>query len=53
MWRWTKILFLILVGSIAVWLAYELITFPSISRLRTENPTTTGHPRVPRMNMKA
>src|SRR6476661_3526478 len=42
MWRWTKILFLILVGSIAVWLAYEVITFPSISRLRTENPTTTS-----------
>jgi len=42
MWRWTKILFLILLGSIAVWLAYELITFPSISRLRTENPTTTS-----------
>lgn len=42
MWRWTKILFLILIGSITVWLAYELITFPSISSLRTENPTTTS-----------
>ena len=42
MWRWTKILFLILVGSIAVWLLYELITFPSISRLRDENPTTSS-----------
>jgi monofunctional biosynthetic peptidoglycan transglycosylase len=42
MWRWTKILFLILLGSTAVWLAYELITFPSISRLRTENPATTS-----------
>jgi monofunctional glycosyltransferase len=42
MWRWTKILFLIFLGSMAVWLAYELITFPGISRLRTENPTTTS-----------
>ena len=42
MWRWTKILFLILIGAVAVWLAYELITFPSIGRLRTENPTTTS-----------
>lgn len=42
MWYWTKILFLILIGAIAVWLAYELITFPSISKLRSENPTTTS-----------
>ena len=42
MWYWTKILFLILVGSVLAWLAYELITFPSISRLKTENPTTTS-----------
>jgi monofunctional biosynthetic peptidoglycan transglycosylase len=42
MWYWTKILFLILVGSVLGWLAYELITFPSISRLKTENPTTTS-----------
>ena len=26
----------------AVWLIYELATFPSISELRTENPTTTS-----------
>lgn len=42
MWRWTKILFLILIGAVVVWLAYELITFPSISGLRTENPTTSS-----------
>lgn len=42
MWHWTKILFLILVGALAIWLAYELLTFPSVSRLRTENPTTTS-----------
>jgi monofunctional biosynthetic peptidoglycan transglycosylase len=41
-WYWTKVLFLILVGSLLAWLAYELITFPSISRLKTENPTTTS-----------
>ena len=42
MWYWTKLLFLIFVGSIVVWLAYELITFPAISRLQNENPTTTS-----------
>jgi monofunctional biosynthetic peptidoglycan transglycosylase len=42
MWYWTKILFLILVGSLLCWVIYELITFPGISRLRTENPTTTS-----------
>jgi len=42
MWYWTKILFLILVGAIGVWLAYEVITFPRISALRTENPTTSS-----------
>ena len=42
MWYWTKVLFLILIGALAVWLAYELITFPSISRLRNDNPTTSS-----------
>lgn len=42
MWYWTKVLFLILVGAVGVWLAYELLTFPSISALRTENPVTTS-----------
>lgn len=42
MWYWTKILFLTLVGAIGVWLIYELITFPSIGSLRTENPVTTS-----------
>ena len=42
MWYWTKLLFMILAGAIAVWLLYEVVTFPSISRLRTENPTTTS-----------
>jgi monofunctional biosynthetic peptidoglycan transglycosylase len=42
MWYWTKVLFLIFVGAVSVWLLYELATFPHISRLRTENPTTTS-----------
>jgi monofunctional biosynthetic peptidoglycan transglycosylase len=41
-WYWTKILFITLVGAVLLWLAYELITFPRISQLRTENPTTSS-----------
>jgi len=42
MWYWTKNIFLIFIGAIAIWLLFEFITFPNISRLRTENPTTTS-----------
>ena len=42
MWYWTKVLFLIFAGAIGVWLIYELVTFPAISRLRTENPATSS-----------
>jgi monofunctional biosynthetic peptidoglycan transglycosylase len=42
MWYWTKLLILIFAGAIVIWLAYEVITFPSIGKLRTENPTTTS-----------
>jgi monofunctional biosynthetic peptidoglycan transglycosylase len=42
MWYWTKVLFLVLVGAVVVWLGYELVTFPSISKLRTENPQTSS-----------
>ena len=42
MWYWVKILSLILVGAVLLWLIYELVTFPSISSLRSENPTTTS-----------
>jgi monofunctional glycosyltransferase len=42
MWYWTKLLFLIFAGAIGVWLLYEVLTFPSISSLRTENPVTTS-----------
>jgi len=42
MWYWTKMIFLVVIGALAVWLAYEVITFPSISLLRNENPTTSS-----------
>jgi monofunctional glycosyltransferase len=42
MWYWTKILFLVFVGAVVVWLFYELVTFPSISSLKSENPVTTS-----------
>ncbi len=42
MWYWTKVLFLILAGAIGVWLFYEILTFPGISKLRNENPTTSS-----------
>lgn len=42
MWYWTKILFLILLGAIGVWLLYEIVTFPHIWNLRTDNPVTTS-----------
>src|SRR3954464_3597422 len=42
MWSWTKLIFLILSGAVAVWLLFEIVTFPNISKLREENPTTTS-----------
>ena len=42
MWYWTKILFSILCGAMAVWLIYEIVTFPNISKLKTENPTSSS-----------
>ncbi len=42
MWYWTKVLFLILVGAVGVWLLYEFITFPNISKFKTEDPTTSS-----------
>lgn len=42
MWYWVKVLFLIFAGAIGIWILYELITFPGISRLRNENPTTSS-----------
>lgn len=31
-----------MVGALIVWLAFEVITFPDIGKLKTENPTTTS-----------
>src|SRR5688572_14002501 len=42
MWYWVKVLSLILIGAVVLWLVYEVVTFPSISNLRAENPTTTS-----------
>lgn len=42
MWYWIKILFLIVVGSIVLWLAFEAVTFPCISCLRNDNPSTSS-----------
>jgi monofunctional biosynthetic peptidoglycan transglycosylase len=42
MWYWTKVVFLVLVASVLLWLLYEFVTFPSISSLRSENPTTSS-----------
>ncbi|MFN2501291.1 MAG: transglycosylase domain-containing protein [Pyrinomonadaceae bacterium] len=42
MWYWAKIAFSIFAGAVAVWLLYEIVTFPSISRLSNENPTTSS-----------
>jgi monofunctional biosynthetic peptidoglycan transglycosylase len=42
MWKWTKTLFLILIASVGIWLLFEIITFPNVSKLRNENPQTTS-----------
>lgn len=42
MWYWIKVSFLVLIGAVVVWAAYEFFTFPNISKLRTENPATTS-----------
>ena len=42
MWYWTKVIFLIFAGAVGLWLVYEIVTFPSISRLANENPTTSS-----------
>lgn len=42
MWYWTKVLFLVLVGAVVIWIAFEIFTFPNIGKLRSENPETTS-----------
>lgn len=42
MWYWTKVAFLVLVGAIVIWIAFEIFTFPDIKKLRVENPRTSS-----------
>ncbi|MCW5948973.1 MAG: transglycosylase domain-containing protein [Pyrinomonadaceae bacterium] len=42
MWYWIKLLFAILAGGLVLWLAFELFTFPCISCLKNDNPTTSS-----------
>jgi monofunctional biosynthetic peptidoglycan transglycosylase len=39
---WLRNIFLIVVGALVLWLAYEIITFPAVPKLAMENPTTTS-----------
>lgn len=41
-WYWSKIITLIIVGTLIVWIGYEVLTFPDIAKLKTENPATTS-----------
>src|SRR4051812_21797786 len=40
--HWLKVWTWVLIGVFIGWLCYELITFPRISKLNTENPATTS-----------
>jgi monofunctional biosynthetic peptidoglycan transglycosylase len=42
MWRWVRNIFLILLGVFVLWAVYEILTFPNVIKLRTENPQTTS-----------
>jgi len=42
MWRALKYSLLILLGLLLGWLIFEIITFPNVKRLQTENPATTA-----------
>jgi monofunctional glycosyltransferase len=42
MLRWIKIGSVTIIGALLVWATVELLTFPNVARLRTENPTTTS-----------
>ncbi len=40
--RWRRTVLLVLLGLLTVWLGFELLTWPKVGRLRTENPVTTA-----------
>jgi monofunctional biosynthetic peptidoglycan transglycosylase len=46
MWYWIKIIFLIVLGTIVVWIGYEGInlglSWQNVAKLKTENPQTTS-----------
>ena len=42
MWRLIKTAFLVLFALLTLWLVYEVVTFPRVSRLRAQNPETTS-----------
>lgn len=42
MFKWILRIFLVLAGGVVFWLLLEFITFPSLSKLRTENPESTS-----------
>src|ERR671921_125983 len=42
MWRLIKTLVLVLFALFTLWIVYEVVTFPRVSRLRTQNPATTS-----------
>jgi monofunctional biosynthetic peptidoglycan transglycosylase len=42
MWVWVRNIFWILLGVFLLWAVYEILTFPNVIKLRTENPQTTS-----------
>jgi monofunctional biosynthetic peptidoglycan transglycosylase len=42
MWRFVKIVALVLLALFTVWLVYEVAMFPRVASLRTKNPETTS-----------
>ncbi|HEX5709613.1 MAG TPA: transglycosylase domain-containing protein, partial [Pyrinomonadaceae bacterium] len=42
MWRLIKKVALVVLALFTVWVVYEAVTFPRVSRLRTQNPETTS-----------
>jgi monofunctional biosynthetic peptidoglycan transglycosylase len=42
MWRWIKRFVLAVIIALVLFLGYEVVTFPRVSKLRSENPSTTA-----------
>jgi len=41
-WKWVKRIFLVMVGACVLWFAFELVMFPNVGKLKSENPTTSS-----------